>query len=166
MKLLLVRVFSHVAYSSFNVGMFFPVLGLKQVRRVVFWGSSSGLVGWLVRDVFVLSWLSSATTVEEGTRKEPNISWQIFLLQFPLGFKLLQRGWNSTSTFNRFLFGCSCFLDIWYEWENNSNNCSRHYWVGGNTLDWNWYNITFTLIWWSANRKCSNWYMKYSDGKI
>ena len=42
------------------------------------------LVGWLigrlVGDVFVLSWLSSATTIEEGTRKEPNINQQSNLL--------------------------------------------------------------------------------------
>ena len=38
------------------------------------------LFGWLVGDVFVLSWLSSATTIEEGTRKEPNINQQSNLL--------------------------------------------------------------------------------------
>ena len=49
---------------------------LSSWHQVVSFGDSSRLV----RDVFVLSWLSSATTVEEGTRKEPNISWQYFLL--------------------------------------------------------------------------------------
>ena len=62
----------------------------QHAREVVvcFVGEDGWLVGWLVGwligrlvgDVFVLSWLSSATTIEEGTRKEPNINQQSNLL--------------------------------------------------------------------------------------
>ena len=41
----------------------------------------------LSSNIFVLSWLSSVTIVEEGTRKEPNIDWHHnFLFFFTLFF--------------------------------------------------------------------------------
>ena len=86
-------------------------------------------VGWLVGDVFVLSWLSSATTIEEGTRKEPNINQQSNLLL------VLSRSTaeQAQSSVNWQLFHCYCLcsLNTWRKtvmierWENLLYDCSR-----------------------------------------
>ena len=97
--------------------------------------SIDGTAEDVTSNIFVLSWLSSVASVEEGTRKEPNIYWQPLFFFFVLFFLLLPdfltccptstsrcrgRGWGfrgcKIESFTRRLPNLSDTACICYKW--------------------------------------------------